>query len=392
MTAQAPDETAALRALLTDPSGAKVVVNVGRHGTITCLTRAVPRRTLEFDREGTLLTVASWDEAGRPRWAKLKLPDRRWVGIEPRSQQSPIWGESDRLWLLAEGARFRPVELLSHFQAVDYQAVRAIPPLAEPQRLPPGAGSAVLNFLACLLEDQGTREVHYRGPYPTEQLFTSLLESHRYEASVDDPLERFMESALPWIPAPHERQFLPGGIYIQLRDSVEKVVLGGKAYYQLQWQSVLRREPRVIRQDGDRLVCSLWALGEPVEDHLILDRAGEVVERRPQSSEAGPTVPLSPGWRKAIRALIAQQTAPPLRPWIEEAQKPLMLDWGPVNGDLLEVQAARVILSLRLPRLFRSQLARCHTLAERLQLALRLITEVSRLLGPTIRLRAQDRL
>ncbi|MFQ5899516.1 MAG: hypothetical protein ACE5JN_14900 [Candidatus Methylomirabilia bacterium] len=58
MTAQAPEESAGLRAVLADPVKAEAVVKVGRHGTLTCLTPSMPRRTLEFDRHGTLVTAA----------------------------------------------------------------------------------------------------------------------------------------------------------------------------------------------------------------------------------------------------------------------------------------------------------------------------------------------
>lgn len=395
MVAEAPEETSALRSALRDCEADRLF-REGPHGTLVCLDprsrRASPQRVLEFDRHGTLLTVASWAEGGGLRWAKLRLPDRRWLGIEPDAQHSPFWGKSDRLWIVADGAPFRREELLSHFPAMEYQAVSAIPPLAVPQRLPPGAGTAVLNFLASLLADQGTHEVSYQGPYATEQLFTTLLESFTYHASANAPLEQFMESDLGWAPAPHERRFLPGGIHLQLRDGVEKVVVGGKAYYRREWQSVIRREHRVVRQDGNRAICSLWILGEPAEDHLVLDAAGEVVEGPAQLPEDGPVEPLSDGWRSAILAVLAHQSAPPLRPWIDEAMALLAIDWGPVAGDLVAVGAERVVLSLRLPRRFRRRLAGCRTLAERLQLSLALISEVARILGPTIRLRAQERL
>lgn len=387
-----PETIARIRTGLSNP-GADSLVKVSRHGTVICLSRTAaggPQRCLvEFDRRGTLLTVARWDEAGRLRWAKFRLPDGRWVGIEPRSTHSPLWGESDRLWLLSDGAPFRPAEELSHFRAVDYGAVAVIPPLAEPHRLPPGAGTAVLNFLACLLVDQAYPSVFYRGPYATEQLFTALLESFHYDSAAGAPLSQFLDSDLSWTPAPHERRFLPEGIYVQLRDGVEKVVFRGKAYYRRQWQSVIRSEPRVIREADGRVVCSLWALGTPVEDHLILDADGEVVDVRVAEPEAGPVEPLSLAWKPALRALLAQQSAPALRPWLDEALQALTLEWGPVAGDLMEVSGERAVLSLKLPRLFRRRLAGCQAQAERLSLALALVVEVARLLGPALRLRAQ---
>jgi len=388
-----PETTARLASALSASEDAGRLVRVGHHGTATCFAPSAagdpPRCLLEFDRDGTLLTVARWDETNGLRWAKLRLPDGRWVGIEPRSADSPLWGTSDRLWLLDDGAPFRPIEDLGHFQAVEYTAVAAIPPLAEPHRLPPGAGTAVLNFLAGLLLAQRTPRVFYRGPYATEQLFSALLESFRYDPAAMAPLRQFMESDLAWTPVPHERRFLPQGIYAQLRDGVEKVVFRGKAYYRRRWQSVIRSEPRVIREESDRVVCSLYALGMPVEDHLVLDADGKVVEIPETVPESGDVDPLSPAWRTALGTLLAHQSAPALAPWLGEALQALRIEWGPVNGDLLAVSGEGVILSLRLPRLFRRRLARCQTRAERLWLALALVSEVARLLGPPLRLRAQ---
>lgn len=389
---QDPETVSRLREALMGSGDPGWRVQVGRHGTVTCMAPhagGVSRRVLEFDRSGTLLTAACWNEAGRLRRAKLKLPDGRWVGVEPRSADSPLWGKSDRLWLLDGGAPFSAVEALSDFQAVDYGAVAAIPPLAEPHRLPPGAGTAVLNFLACLLVDQGSSPVHYRGPYATEQLFTALLESFGYDPLTPDPLARFLQSDLPWTPAPHERSFRPRGLYVQLRDGVEKVVFRGKAYYRRQWQTVTRNEPRVIREVEGRVICSLWALGRPVEDHLLLDPGGELVEVLDLPPEDGPVEPLSAPWRAALGALLAQQSAPALAPWIEEALQEVSLEWGPVSGDLLAVDGQSVRLTLKLPRLFSQLLAGCQGEGERLALALALVVEISRLLGPTLRLQAQ---
>jgi hypothetical protein len=93
-----------------------------------------------------------------------------------------------------------------------------IPPLFAPARLPPGAGTAVLNLIAGLMKDQGVARVRYRGPYPTEQLFTALLECFRHDPALDDPLRRFMdEGDVDWLPAPHERHLVAPGVSVQLR-------------------------------------------------------------------------------------------------------------------------------------------------------------------------------
>src|SRR5206468_2622297 len=121
-----------------------------------------------------------------------------------------------------------PRKALTVFQSLDYERLDFIPPLAEPVRLLPGAGTALLDLLAGLMKDQGVTRVRYRGPYPTEQLFTALLESFRYDPAVTDPLGRFMDGGdLDWLPAPHERHQVAAGLSVQIRQEVDKVVVDG---------------------------------------------------------------------------------------------------------------------------------------------------------------------
>ena len=372
---------------MTDP-----LRSVRPHGTVVIHRPGPAGRPLlvwEADRHGTPHTAAEWDDAGRLRQARVRLPDGSWIGIEPAAVESPAWGRSDRLWLLEPSEPFQPVEPITLFQSVDYAAVGFIPPLAEPERLPPGGGTAVLNFLASLLVEQGTSRVYYRGPYATEQLFTALLESFRYDPAATSPLEQFMASDLAWTPAPHERLFAPPGAYVQLRDGIEKVVFQGRAYYRQRWQDVVRAEPRVVRTEGARVLCSLWALGEAVEDHLILDPTGEILAVPPPAPAEGTAVPFSPGWRSAMGELIAHGSTPLLRPSILGVVERLRLEWGPVAGDLVEAAGDRLVVSLRLPRLFRERLGAEPEGMPRVRAALGFAAEVARLLGPAVRRKAQ---
>jgi hypothetical protein len=369
-----------------------IINRVKPHGTVVIHRPGPAGRPLlvwEADRHGTPLTVAEWDDTGRLRHARVRVPDGSWIGIEPAAGESPAWGRSDRLWHLPPGEPFQPVEPITLFQSVDYAAVGFIPPLAEPERLPPGGGTAVLNFLATLLVEQGTSRVHYRGPYPTEQLFTALLESFRYDPAAASPLERFMASDLAWTPAPHERLFSPAGAYVQLRDGIEKVVFRGRAYYRQRWQDVVRAEPRVVRTEGARVLCSLWALGEAIEDHLSLDPTGEILAVLPPAVAEGTAVPFSPGWRGAMGECIAHGGTPLLRPSILGVVERLRLEWGPVTGDLLEAAGDRVVVSLRLPRLFGQKLHAQPDRREQVRAALDFVAEVARLLGPAVRRKAQ---
>src|SRR2546428_13295907 len=98
-------------------------------------------------------------------------------GVGPRAAHDPAWGASDVVH--RDGAP------LTAFAAVDWAAIDAIPPLAEPARLPPGGGTAILNLLAGLAADQRRGPLPYRGPYPTEQLFLALLQSFRFEPATE---------------------------------------------------------------------------------------------------------------------------------------------------------------------------------------------------------------
>src|SRR5262249_30052758 len=191
----------------------------------------------------------------------------------PRATTDGPWGPSDRLW-------HRGVPL-TVFETVDYGAITALPSLAEPARLPSGGGTAVLNLIASLAVDQRCARLAYHGPYPTEQLFLALLESFHYDGGGGDPLQAFMAGDLAWIPAPHERLLSETGVWIQIRDRIEKVVWQGRPYYRGAWQGVQRHAARRVRDADGHVLCSLWALGVALEDHLRLAPDARVLDTLP---------------------------------------------------------------------------------------------------------------
>src|SRR5262245_9616193 len=283
-----PERLGALRASL---DGDHAAAAVGRAGALVGYDPGPGRRrVITLDRHGHLTAACRWRSDGALGWAKGLTADGAWIGIEPGAVSHPVWGTSDRLWLLEPSEVWAPREALTIFQALDYERPDFIPPLLEPGRLPPGAGTTVLNLIAGLMKDQGVARVRYRGPYPTEQLFTALLECFRYDDAADDPLGQFMaEGALDWRPAPYESHHVAAGVAVQVRHQIEKVGLDGVAFYRRDWQGVIRHEPRVVRDEGARVVCSLWALGRTLEDRLVLDRAGEVLDRpAPAEDSAAP--------------------------------------------------------------------------------------------------------
>jgi hypothetical protein len=113
-----------------------------------------------------------------------------------------------------------------------------IPAIAEPGRLPLGAGGALLNTIAVLARRAGVPALRYAGPYPTAALWRTLMRSFRCDA---DPaaftagaLDRALRVArdpiaIDFVPAPNERLAIAGG-FVELRDHVERVVIDGVTY------------------------------------------------------------------------------------------------------------------------------------------------------------------
>src|SRR5439155_281244 len=80
------------------------------------------------------LSALEWSPDGRLSRASVRLPDGGWVSIEPGAGAAGPWGASDLV--TRDG---RP---LTRLAALDWARVDRIPPLAEPARLPAGAGTA----------------------------------------------------------------------------------------------------------------------------------------------------------------------------------------------------------------------------------------------------------
>jgi len=362
------------------------VMAAQRHGTtVGYADRARRRRLLEFDRHGTLLAALRWHDATLVE-ARLRLPDRSWLRIEPQAATDARWGFSDRLW--HAGSISAGGDALTLFEALDWANVDRIPTLAEPARLPVGAGATVLNLISALALDQGRGVLRYRGPYPTEQLFATLLESYRYDSTTGDPLAAFMRGALAWHPAPHERVFAPEGACVHLRERVEKVVWQARAYHRPDVQGVGRYAPYRVRDVAGHVVCSLWALGTAVEDTLALTEEGDVVrivEAPPQPPERCPiAVEVADG----IGAIVAATSAPALAPAIRAAAHRLTLTWAPLHGELAGVSGDTTCVSNRLRAWLAASLESPSDAARR-EAALAALTEMALLLGDALRARAQ---
>jgi hypothetical protein len=356
-------------------------------------------RILEVDGGGRAVTAIERGPGGALRAAWLARGDGGEVGVVPGGARHPLWGPSDRLVTAGPAGAAATLTLAG---AVDWAAVDLIPPVAEPARLPPGSGGAILNLLAALALDQGRGALRYRGPYPTEQLFWSLADSFRVDRA-SEALARFLgdaegtflrgeprEAPVDWTPAPHERRLHGGGVAVALRDGVEKVAWGGRTYVRPEWQGLRRREHRIVREveepDGRRYVASLEALGRAIEDHLVVDARGALLERRPVPPDDAPDRPVAPAWAAALGALVPLEATPLLAGAIEAVWPTVRLVWGGVPGDLVEAPGETVRLSPKLLGAYGRARAEGGTPAR--ALAQRLVREVLGLVGPAVRARA----
>ena len=355
------------------------------------------RRILERDRHGTTVATLTWADDDRLVEATVKIPDGTWLRVGPRAAHDPRWGPTDVVF--SAGSSVTGDIALTGFAAVDWAAIDGIPPLAEPARLPPGGGTAVLNLIAALAGDQGRGPLAYRGPYPTEQLFLALLESFEFARAEGDetsmgehPLELFARGALVWIAAAHERTFDPRGVYVQARERVEKIVWRERAYYRDAWQGVERHAVHRLRDDGERVVASLWALGDPIDDHVVLSRAGDVLEIHAPAAAAESPCPLSPATAAGLVAIVIAASAPPLAAAIRAVAGDLAFEWAPLDGDLATLDGGRARVSTALRRVLAARLAAAGSRAEQVRLGFAALAEAAHALGDALRARGQARL
>jgi hypothetical protein len=379
--ADAPAAVAAARRALA--RGAPIAL--ARHGSLICYSDDTParRRLVELDAGGTLLAALHW-EGDALGGARIRLPDRSWIDVEPRATTEAPWGLSDRL--RHEGG----AETLA--EALAWGRVDRIPTVLDPGRLPPGGGTAVLNVIAALAADQERASLRYEGPYPTEQLFLALLESFRYTPETPDPLAAFVAGTLAWQPAPHERRFAAADVVVQRRARIEKVVWRGRSYYREDWQGIRRHAPRRVVDAPAGAAAVLWALDAPIEEHLRLPGDGPPVAVPVPLPDPAPPRPVAPGVTEGVLAIVAATGAAALAPFVRAAGQPLALAWEPLVGDLVVWRGPDAGVSSRIRDRLRARLDEAPDRAARTGIALAALVEIARLLADELRARAQARL
>jgi hypothetical protein len=350
------------------------------------------RRVGERDRYGGPVATLAWADDGRLAEAAVRVPDGSWLTIQPRAAHDPRWGVSD---LLRHGEA-----PLTHCAAIAWERVDAIPPLAEPVRLPPGGGTAVLNLVAALAADQRSAALAYRGPYPTEQLFLALLESFHWmrvddssdrvdPGSLPDALASFVAGALRWYPAPHARAFAPGGVYVQSRERIEKLAWRGRAYYRADWRGVQRHTTHRVHDVGDHVHGSLWALDTALEEHLVLAPDGRVLAAALPAPDAAPRRTLASAVAAGVVAVVVAASAPPLAASIRAVAAGLTLEWAPLSGEIAVLAGDRAEISTRLRRALVARLVTAAGRVEQVRLGFAALAELGLALGDALRASAQ---
>ena len=137
--------------------------------------------------------------------------------------------------------------VLTWMSVVDWARPTELPTVAEPGRLPSGAGAAILNSIAERAAATGVAALHYAGPYPTPALWRAAARSFRAQgrdrSAVSEGVfcadvvgraarvAREVMSEIAFVPAPHRRvAWAGGGGWSEVRDGVERVVVDGIGY------------------------------------------------------------------------------------------------------------------------------------------------------------------
>jgi hypothetical protein len=149
------------------------------------------------------------------------------ISIEMRGAAHPLLGTADAIC--------SHDEVLTWLSVIDWDLPREVPAIAEPGRLPNGAGALVMNELA----RRATEPLRYAGPYPTPALWRALARSFHARGGDEalftaDLMGRAARLArdpidIEFLPRPHVRVSWPRG-WSEVRDGVERIVVDGIGY------------------------------------------------------------------------------------------------------------------------------------------------------------------
>ena len=194
---------------------------------------------------------------------------------------------------------------------------------------------------------------------------------------------------MDWIPAPHERCLHADGLVVQLRDGVERIAWQGRSYHRTEGQGLRRREHRVVRVVGTgaarRYVASIEALGTVVEDHIVLDARGALLERRAPVPDERSGAPGGRGVARGARRPPAARGDPAAR---GARSRPYGRRSSSCGGRFPATSSrpggSELRLSPKLARVYRAARAAAPG-GTRRAVAQRLVREVLGLIGPSVR-------
>lgn len=297
------------------------------------------RLTAIVDRTGHAWARLTWDG---DRLAELRVPD---LGPGEPARGGPaaiVDGAVVRDPLLGDAHVIRAGATTTAMSALDWRRPTEIPTLAAPGRLPPGAGAALIDLIAVLAARAGVPALRYAGPYPTPALWRSLARAFRtagteaaFTADLIPRAARLARDPIPidFVPAPCERVAIAGG-HVELRDGVERVVLGGVAY-------APGGSPARLIRDGDRTRVEIWFGDGPYAHVATLGPDGDPVSGpHPippcESRVLGAEFP--PPLVGALAELVAEAVPAPLaadaRAWI--AARPMV--WADLGARAAEAR------------------------------------------------------
>lgn len=407
------------RFLVPGAGGLREIARFEPHGTLVLADPRFPlwgggrpRRLATFDAGGRLLSWFRWNGAGELKRFGLELPGKLSIGLVAGVEEHGQWGVSDAVALL--GQNNAPTRTLCRAARSDFARLTHIPPLDEPGALPPGAGAALMNVFAELMQDQGVEAARYRGPYPTEALLESLLESFEPLPAEGSGLERgaglavfaaqftrgveeqalkgeLVTSPVAFRPHPHERRLLGDSAAVHIRSGqVERFVCDGVSYTTPVVGGFVRQGARVLHDGSDGwLRASLVILGEPVEHHYMVAVNG--LEYAVNDRELPPIEPepVSPLWPKALKVLMAHQMTRLLVPAALEIMDTLEFFWGSTGRAAASLQGQKMFLHPAFRFVFRARRDKAGTGEEKTWLAKALATEVLMAVSQPVRQRAQ---
>ncbi len=285
-------------------SGTNASVDAVRYGTRYELQGGLIVRIV--DRDGHEHAAAQWEG---DRLVRLSVAGGAAV-VDGAVAADALLGRAQRV-TTAHGA--------TTVSAIDWARPTEIPAIAAPAVLG-GAGPSLLNVLAVLAQHAGVEALRYAGPYPTPALFRSLARSFRTTATEDafsaDVVARsatLARDAIPidFAPAPAEHVAMHGIGHVELRDGLERAVIGGVAYDGQRAPGHARLVP-----DGERgHHAEIWIGDAPYARIATFDRAGRLLaspHEPPACTSAVVGKAFPPALVAAIAELVADTVPAPL--------------------------------------------------------------------------------